>query len=213
MAASASPFGLRPVNLIGGQPYNGGAVREYYLPSNVASAYYTGAIMYLATNGVITPTASSPVAQDLQATSVAGTAGTIGVCVGVRYTDPILKYHLHAAYLPTGAYTAGYRDIWIRVCDDPNQLYAIQAATAVGSKTNGARGAIGQNAAVSTFTGSTVTGLSATALDTGSNWGSCAATTTLAMRIVDIITPDDTYPEVLVKFNQGLHAYTNALGV
>jgi len=213
MAATASPYGLRPINLIGGQPYNGGAIREYYLPSNVAAAYYTGAMMYLNTNGVITPTASSPVAQDLQATSVAGTAGTIGVCVGVRYTDPILKYHVHAMYLPTGAYTAGYRDIWVKVCDDPNQLYSILADTAVGSKTNGARGAIGQNAALKTFTGSTTTGLSQTVLDTGSNWGSCAATTTLAMRIVDILTPDDTYPDVLVKFNMGLHAYQNALGV
>lgn len=213
MAQTASGFGLRPVNMIGGQPYNGGSVREFYLPSNVAAAYYTGALMYLNTNGVITPMSSTPVAQDLQATSTAGTAGSIGVCVGVRYTDPILRYSLHASYLPTGAYTAGYRDIWIRVCDDPDQLYLIQATTAVGSKTNGARGAIGQNAAVEVFTGSTVTGNSATTLLTGTNWGSVAATTTLGFRIVDIATPDDTYPEVIVKYNHGAHSYYSALGV
>lgn len=213
MSNVAAPYGLRPLNLIGGQPYNGGAVREFYLPSNVASAYYTGALMYLNTNGVITPLASSPVAQDLQATSVAGTAGSIGVCVGVRYTDPNLKYHLHAMYLPTGAYTAGYRDIFIRVCDDPDQLYLIQAETAVGTKTNGARGAIGQNVAVKTFTGSTTTGLSATVADTGSNWGSIASTTTLGFRIVDIHTPDDTYPDIIVKYNHGAHSYYSALGV
>lgn len=213
MAATASPFGLRPLNLIGGQPYNGGAIREFKLPSNVASAYYTGQVIYLATNGVPTPVASSPVAQDLQATSVAGTAGVIGVMVGCRYFDPVLKYWLHGQYLPTGAITAGYTDVWIKVNDDPNQLYLIQADTAVGSKTNGARGAIGQNAAIKTFTGSATTGLSNTVLDTGSNWGSCAATTTLGFRIVDIHTPDDTYPEVIVKFNQGCHSYVNALGV
>jgi len=205
MASSATPFGLKPVNLIGGQAFNGGAIREYLLPSNVAAAYYTGSVIYMNTNGV--PTA-------ITATPTAGTtAGILGVMVGVRYTDPTLKYTVFGQYLPTGAYTAGYRDIYIRVCDDPDQLYSIQAATVVGSKTNGARGAIGQNAALSGFSGSATTGLANTALDTGANWGSCASTNTLAMRIVDIITPDDTYPEVLVKFNQGVHSYLFSTGV
>lgn len=205
MASSATPFGLKPVNLIGGQSFNGGAIREYLLPSNVAVAYYTGSVIYMNTNGVPTAIAATPTAGT--------TAGILGVCVGVRYTDPTLKYTVFSQYLPTGAYTAGYRDIYIRVCDDPDQLYSIQAATAVGSKTNGARGAIGQNAALSGFSGSATTGLANTALDTGANWGSCASTNTLAMRIVDIITPDDTYPEVLVKFNQGVHSYLFSTGV
>ena len=175
------------------------------LPSNVAAAYYTGSVIYMNTNGVPTAIAATPVAGT--------TAGILGVMVGVRYTDPTLKYTLFSQTLVTGAYTAGYRDIYIRVCDDPDQLYSIQAATVVGSKTNGARGAIGQNAAVSAFSGSATTGLADTALLTGSNWGSCASTNTLAMRIVDIITPDDTYPEVLVKFNQGVHSYLFSTGV
>lgn len=205
MASSATPFGLKPVNLIGGQSFNGGAIREYLLPSNVAAAYYTGAVIYMNTNGVPTMIAATPTAGT--------TAGILGVMVGVRYTDPNLKYTVFSQYLPSGAYTSGYRDIYIRVCDDPDQLYSIQAATAVGTKTNGARGAIGQNAALSGFSGSATTGLANTALDTGTNWGSCASTNTLAMRIVDIITPDDTYPEVLVKFNQGVHSYLFSTGV
>ena len=205
MASTVSPFGLKPVNLIGGQAFNGGTIREYLLPSNVAAAYYTGSVIYMNTNGVPTAIAATPVAGT--------TAGILGVMVGVRYTDPTLKYTLFSQTLVTGAYTAGYRDIYIRVCDDPDQLYSIQAATVVGSKTNGARGAIGQNAAVSAFSGSATTGLADTALLTGTNWGSCASTNTLAMRIVDIITPDDTYPEVLVKFNQGVHSYLFSTGV
>ena len=205
MASTVSPFGLKPVNLIGGQAFNGGTIREYLLPSNVAAAYYTGSVIYMNTNGVPTAIAATPVAGT--------TAGILGVMVGVRYTDPTLKYTLFSQTLVTGAYTAGYRDIYIRVCDDPDQLYSIQAATAVGTKTNGARGAIGQNAAVSAFSGSATTGLADTALLTGTNWGSCASTNTLAMRIVDIITPDDTYPEVLVKFNQGVHSYLFSTGV
>lgn len=205
MASSATPFGLKPINLIGGQAFNGGAIREYLLPSNVAAAYFTGSVIYMNTNGVPTMITGTPTAGT--------TAGILGVCVGVRYTDPTLKYTVFGQYLPSGAYSAGYRDIYIRVCDDPDQLYSIQAATVVGSKTNGARGAIGQNAALSGFSGNVTTGLADTALATGANWGSCASTNTLAMRIVDIITPDDTYPEVVVKFNQGVHSYLFSTGV
>lgn len=216
MANVASPFGLKPVNLIGGQAFNGGVIREFYLPSNVATAYYTGAVMYMNTNGVPTPISSSPIGPELQATSVNATAGILGVCVGVRYVSPVTLQPLYGQYLPANAITSGYSDVWIRICDDPDQLFSIQADTVVGSKTNGARGAIGQNAALKTFTGNATTGLSNTVLDTGSNWGSCVANATgspLAMRIVDIITPTDTYPEVLVKFNHGVHSYYNAVGV
>lgn len=213
MAATASPFGLKPVNLIGGQAFNGGVIREFKLPSNVAAAYYTGAVIFMNTNGVPTPISATPVAPKYTATSADGTAGILGVCVGVRFVNPATNQPLFAQTLQSGAITAGYTDVYIRVCDDPDQLYSIQATTIVGSKTNGARGAIGQNAALSGFSGNATTGLANTALDTGANWGSCAATTTLAMRIVDIITPDDIYPEVLVKFNHGVHSYVNPLGV
>jgi len=213
MSTTSTPYGLKPINLIGGQHFNGGTIREYKLPSNVAAAYYTGAVMYMNTNGVPTPITATPVAPKYTATSADGTAGILGVCVGVRYVSPDTKQPLYAQYLPSGAITSGYTDVWIRVNDDPDQLYSIQADTVIGSKTNGVYGAIGQNAALKTFTGNASTGLSQTVLDTGANWGSCASTTTLAMRIVDIITPDDTYVDVLVKFNFGVHSYYNPLGV
>jgi hypothetical protein len=212
MASTQTPFGLKPVNLIGGQSFNGGTIREYKLNANVAAAYYTGAVMYM-TSGLVTPISATPVAPEYAATSTPGTAGILGVCVGVRYVSPATGQNLYAQYLPSGAISAGYSEVYIRVNDDPDQLYSIQANTQVGSKTYGALGAIGQNAALVTFTGNATTGLSQTALDTGSNWGSCASTTTLAMRIVDIITPTDTYPEVLVKFNFGVHSYMNPVGV
>lgn len=216
MAATASPFGLKPIQLIGGQSFNGGVIREFRLPSNVAAAYYTGSVIYMNTNGVPTPIAATPLAANIPASAgnaTAGTAGILGVCVGVRFVNPATNQPLFAQTLQSGAITAGFTDVFIRVCDDPDQLYSIQAATVVGSKTNGALGAIGQNAALTGFSGNATTGLANTALDTGSNWGSCAATPTLAMRIVDIITPNDAYPEVLVKFNFGAHSYYNPVGV
>ena len=49
----------------------------------------------------------------------------------------------------------------------------------------------------------------------GSNGGSLAATSTLAVRIVDMVdgTQTDNYPEFMVKLNVGVHSYTNSLGV
>ena len=125
MASTATPFGLKPVNLIGGQSFNGGTIREYKLVSNVASAYYTGAVMYMNTNGVVTPISATPTAPEYAATSAAGTPGILGVCVGVRYVSPDTKQSLYAQYLPANAVTNGYTDVYIRVNDDPDQLYSI----------------------------------------------------------------------------------------
>jgi hypothetical protein len=49
----------------------------------------------------------------------------------------------------------------------------------------------------------------------GANGGSLADTATLAVRIVGVVaeTATDTYPELLVKFNQGAHSYYFATGV
>jgi hypothetical protein len=49
----------------------------------------------------------------------------------------------------------------------------------------------------------------------GANGGSLAATSTLAVRIVDTVkgTESDDYPEFIVKLNVGVHSYTNSLGV
>ena len=42
-----------------------------------------------------------------------------------------------------------------------------------------------------------------------------AATETLAMRVIDVVegTETDNFPEFIVKFNVGVHAYDNSLGV
>ena len=207
MAATSTPYGLKPVNLIGGQAFNGGVIREYVLSTNNTYAFYTGAVIQLSSAG-------NP--QPLQATITTGTtAGVVGVCLGVSYVDPNLKYQVFAQYLPAGAITGGYTNVTIHVCDDPDQLYQIQGNAAFGSLTNGAAGAVGKNAAIETFTGNATTGLSQTALVVGTNGGSLANTATLAMRVVDVVaaTANDSYPDLIVKFNQGAHSYLLATGV
>lgn len=214
MANIASPYGLRPINLIGGQAFNGGVAREIKLSTNVAVAFYTGDVIQLSAAG--NPTS-------LAATPTTSTAGVIGVCVGVRYTDPTLKYTIHAQTLPANAINAGYTDVFIKVCDDPDQLFMIQGSAAFGTLTNGASGAIGKNAALGNFGGSATTGLSSVNLVVGANGGSLASTSTLAMRVVDVVnnassggypaSGSDAYPDIIVKFNHGVHSYYSSTGV
>lgn len=215
MASTSSPYGLRPVNLIGGQSFNGGVIREFKLSTNVSTAFYTGDVIQLSSAGNPASISSTPVAVKIPATSADATAGIVGVCVGVRYVDPNLKYSMWGQSLPANAITSGYTDVWIQVCDDPDQLYQIQGSAAFGTLTNGANGAVGKNAALGNFGGTTATGVSTVNLVVGTNGASLAATATLAVRIVDYVreTATDSYPDLIVKFNVGVHSYNNSLGV
>ena len=214
MAATSTPYGLKPVNLIGGQAFNGGVIREFKLSDNVATAFYTGSIVILDSVGNPAIAAATPVAQDIVGGAV-GTAGVVGVCVGVSYVDPNLKYPVFGQYLPANAINGGYTNVTIHVNDDPDQLYQIQGNAAFGALTNGAAGAVGKNAAVEQFSGNATTGLANTRLIVGVDGGSLADTATLGFRIVDVVaaTANDAFPDLIVKFNQGAHSYYNALGV
>ena len=207
MASVASPYGLKPVNLIGGQPY-AGAFREIKLSTNNSAAIFAGDVIQLTSAG-------NP--QALTATITTGTtAGVIGVCVGVRYVNPATKQSNWGQYLPANAITGGYSDVYIRVVDDPDAIFQVQGSAAFGTLTNGAAGAVGKNAALGNFSaGSTATGNSGVNVVVGANGGSLANTATLAVRIVDVVaeTAGDTYPELLVKFNMGAHSYNFATGV
>lgn len=207
MAATSTPYGLKPINLIGGQAFNGGVVRQYKLSTNNSTAFYTGDVIQLTSAG-------NP--QPLTATITTGTtAGVVGVCVGVSYVDPVLKYQVFGQTLPAGAINGGYTNVTIHVNDDPDQLYQVQGSAAFGSLTNGPAGAVGKNAALGNFGGNATTGLSTINVVVGSNGGSLANTATLAVRVVDVVaaTATDAYPDLIVKFNQGAHSYLLATGV
>jgi hypothetical protein len=207
MASIASPYGLKPVNLIGGQAY-AGATRDIRLSTNNTAAIYNGDVIQLSAAG-------NPAA--LSATPTAGTtAGIVGVCLGVRYTNPATRQSSWAQFLPANAITSGYTDVFIIVADDPDTVFQIQGTAAFGTLTNGANGAIGKNAALGFGTaGSATTGNSGVNLVVGTNGASLASTNTLAMRVVGVVQGNelDAFPEILVKFNQGVHSYYFSTGV
>ena len=220
MAATASPNGLIPKNLIGGGPYQGGTLREYPVKSNVGTAIYNGQLVQLSTAGLPAGVTTTPTAIKIPATAADATAGIMGVMQGCSYISEDGQL-LFKNYLPANLVTGGATDVKIFVNDDPNAVFQIQGSAALGTFNSGTdgsgyAGAVGMNAALTTLgAGSTATGKSGMALLVGTNGGSLAATSTLAMRIIAVVpgTENDDYPEFLVKYNVGVHSYTNSLGL
>ena len=183
MASTAAPYGLRPVNLIGGQPY-AGSTRSIKIANAYAANIFYGQPVSVNTSGVVIA--------DTGTSNVAAT-GVVGVFVGCTYTDPNLKYKVFKQYWPSGTVAT---DAYAYVVDDPDVVMQVQADEAV------AQTALGANIALVTSAGSTSTGNSTTAAD-----GSSVNTTaTLPLRIVGFVDgPDssvgDAYTDLLVKWN------------
>lgn len=219
MSASATPYGLRPLNLIGGQPY-AGSTREYKVAANNSAAIYQGDCVVLSSAGQPSALATtSPVASELAATSVNATAGIVGVMVGARYVNAVGQV-IFNSFLPANTITGGASDVWITVVDDPDVLFQIKGTAALGTFNSGTSGsgwpgAIGKNSTITFGSATASTGVSGLGITVGSNGATLAATQTLALRIVDVVrgTESDAYPEFIVKFNVGVHSYHNQLGV
>lgn len=220
MATVATPYGLKPINLIGGQAFNGGVIREYKVAANNSAAIFNGDLVALSTAGLPSAVSATPVANELAATSANATAGIVGVCVGARYVDSSGQPTWNN-YLPANVITGGGSDVFVLVMDDPDALFQIKGSAALGTFNSGTSGsgwpgAIGKNAQLGFGTaGLTSTGVSGMNLLVGSNGAGLVTTQTYAVRIVDVVrgTESEAYPEFIVKLNIGVHSYYNSLGV
>tara|TARA_R100000315_G_C5235736_1_gene148008 strand:- start:18771 stop:19376 length:606 start_codon:yes stop_codon:yes gene_type:complete len=201
MATTATPYGFKPLNHIGGTPY-AGAVRHIKIASGFGTNIFNGSIVNIVAAGTI------EVVTDIGDNSDQFPAGVIGVFVGCTYTDPTSKNKTFSNHWPTGTVAS---DAMAYVVDDPDVLFQVQADASV------AQAALGANAPLaavqSTSTGDTTTGVSSTALD-----ADVVTTATVAFRIVDFVeSPDstvgDAFTDVIVKFNAGQHSYTNSTGI
>jgi hypothetical protein len=199
MAASATPYGMIPVKLIGSQPF-AGATREYPMTVNSATAIFNGDMVNI-NAGTATAVTATPT------TTWGATSTPVGVCVGVRYIDATSKQEVHAQYFPANGITNGHTKVFIKVVDDPDAIFLIQANGSVAAT------ALGGNAAVAFTAGDTTTGKSKLALASAT----VAVTATLALRIVGFSDKPgsavgDAFTDCYVKFNQGVHAFQNATG-
>jgi hypothetical protein len=199
MATTAAPYGLKAVNLVGGQPY-AGSTRQIKIASGYASNIYNGAVVSVVAAGTV------EIVSEVGSAADVFPAGTVGVFVGCSYTDPNTKQKLFSQYWPTGTVAS---DAVAYVIDDPDVVFQIQADDTL------AQSALGINIPVVNPTaGSTTTGNSTMAADASG----VAVGATLAFKIVDFVDAPgsavgDTYTDILVKFNPSSHAYTAGTGI
>jgi hypothetical protein len=200
MATTASPYGLRAVNRNDGMPYAGATQTFLIDPAGLASNLFNGQVVIINANGFVA--LSTATGADLTTNNLGGnTLGALGVFVGCSYVNA-QGQQIWSQYYPSG--TTGV--VTAEVIVDPNVTFQAQLD---GTITQAALGANTFFAAVqSSSTGSTQTGNSTSALE------STVVTTAAAFKIIGFASPvGDAFPDVLVKFNPGAHAFTNAVGI
>ena len=206
MASTASPYGFKPVNEVGGLPY-AGSTRSFALdPAGYGTNIFNGSLVYVATTGYL----QLVTADGSDGTTNAFPAGTtltgaVGVFVGCSYVNA-QGQTVFSQYYPASALNAV-----AFVVDDPNTVFQVQAD---GSLTIAALGAnVTLANAQSTSTGSTTTGNSNVAIS------ATTKTTTAPFRVigfpnmVGFSVVGDAYTDTFVKWNPGWHSYTNVVGL
>jgi len=205
MASTASPYGLRAVNELGGLPY-AGSTRSFLIdPAGYNTNIFNGSIVAINTSGYINIVTTNG------DNSTPFPAGTIGVFVGCSFVNA-QGQTMYSQYYPANTASVNGSPITAYVIDDDRAVFQVQAAGTMAQTTLGMN--VFLNAVQSTSTGSTTTGNSNTAVST-----SAAATSGYAFRVVGFAdvpgfsTVGDAYTDILVKFNPGAHSYSNATGV
>jgi hypothetical protein len=198
MSATAAPYGLKPIYDVGGSVK--GQVTMVTLGANTATGFFNGDIVNVGV-GVATPVAATP-------TTTRNGNTPWGIFIGANWTDQNGRPQ-YTQYFPANGYTSysAYGAITLEVVTDPDVRMMVQANGSI------AYTAVGLNAPLTGFGGSTVTGNSTVSLAASS----AATTNTLAVKIIDIAPgPDnaagDAYTDVIVIWNQNVHAFKNILG-
>ncbi len=194
----SAPYGLIPINLIGGQVF-AGATRQIPIESGSATAIFFGNVVKFNGAGYIENETSTDASTP------------VGVFLGCTYTDPTYGATFRQYY--PGNVVAD--DIQAYVQDDPDALFKV-AVTAAGTSTISyvTRTDVNRNSALVLTTGNTSTGNSYQSVSATSGTG-----TGLPVRIIDFVPETaiagfpGSYTEVIVKWNFGVHRYYNATGV
>ena len=190
------PYGLIPINLIGGQVF-AGATRQIPIATNSSTAIFFGDVVKLNSSGTLDKDTGT------------ATATPVGVFLGCSYTDPTFGKTFRQFYPGT----TNISDVVAYVQDDPDALFKAAVCTA-GSTTISyvTRANVGENSALVQNAGNTTNGDSRVAIS-----ATAATASTLPVRIIDVIPETQSsagsYTEVVVKWNQGMHAYLNPTGV
>jgi hypothetical protein len=197
-----SPYGLIPINLIGGQVF-AGATRQIPIAVNSSTAIFYGDVVKLLASGTVGKDTGTD------------TATPVGVFLGCTYTDPTFGLTFRQFYPGTTNIT----DITAYVQEDPDALFKVAVCAGTNSNTISylTQAAVGSNVKLANGannTGSTSNGNSRVGVDSTEG-----TTSTWPIRVVDVIHETaifgspGSYTEVIVKWNQGIHQYLNPTGL
>lgn len=127
----SAPYGLKPINLIGGQVF-AGSTRSLPIQYGYATDIGYGDFVKLV-RGTI---------QRQAVTTAGGAAGMVGIFLGCSFTDPVTKQKRYSQYWPANT-LAG--DAVAVVCDDPDTVFQAVVCSAGTTVASASVAMIGQN--------------------------------------------------------------------
>jgi hypothetical protein len=200
----SAPYGLKPVNLIGGQVFAGATrLMEIASSNNVGygtSIFYGDLVKRVGTGFIELDTGTSA-------------ATPCGVFLGVQFTNASTGQVQQQQYYPASTPIKAGTKIFAVVADDPDTLFQVVSCSSGTTVAGMGISAIGNNIALIQTAGSTITGNSLVAIDEGTQ----NTTSSLPIRIIDVVretaTGADTFVEFIVKINATMHQYNNSTGV
>ena len=196
----SAPYGLKPVNLIGGQVF-AGATRQMQIASGYATNIFYGDLVKRISDGTIEKDTGT------------ATATPCGIFLGVSFTNASTGQVQQQQFYPASQSIKSGTQIFAVVADDPDTLFQVVSCSATTTVAAMGISAIGNNIELIQNAGSTTTGNSAVAI----NEGTQATTSSLPIRIIDVVrdtaTGTDSFVEFIVKINATMHQYNNSTGV
>ena len=164
-----APYGLKPVNLIGGQVF-AGSTRNYSIQYGFASNIFYGDLVNIVRGSIV---------KNTDTTDSTGN-GMVGVFLGCSYTNPTTKQLQFAQYWPSGTLAGDAQAI---VCDDPDTVFKVVMCSATTVIAPASTAMIGQNFGLIQNAGNTNTGNSAVA----ALYASSTTGVDLALRVVGLV--------------------------
>jgi hypothetical protein len=171
----SAPYGLKPINLIGGQVF-AGSTRNLPIQYGYATNIFYGDYVVLS-RGFITRAAVS---------TGTGVNQVTGVFLGCSFTNPVTKQKQFQQFWPTGTLAGDAEAI---VSDDPDTVFKAVVCSSGTTVASGGLAMVGTNLSMIDNTGNVNTGNSANAVLAPSD---TPVTTILPVRCVGVV-PDTSY--------------------
>lgn len=150
----SAPYGLKPINLIGGQVF-AGSTRQYPIQYGYNTDIFYGDFVK------VSASAPGGMLQRASVSTGTGSNQVTGVFLGCSYTSPLTKQKLFSQYWPAGT-LAG--DAVAYIVDDPDTVFKAVVCSSGTTVASGAVAMLGTNLSLINNSGSTATGNSANAV-------------------------------------------------